>query len=202
MARLFVCTAGTSIVTNLREALEPVGTFGIRMREKLKDAKAKTGDRFLADASAELNVLLSMKCAGDDEVVLLASDTNLGKAAADTVCTLVTADLGAAVRVVKVTGLQTTDARAFRRNRMHKPPGRETLEAFGQAYCGYAGAGDQASALGNSQCVLVRSVPFLSSVIGQPDSTGSGGSERHLFVCAFHSRTGAGLKTLCGRGGM
>lgn len=115
MSRLFACTNGTSIATNLSIPFEPSATFSLRLKPALKALAQKDPQRFLADASAELNVLAGLKCGPDDEVVLLASDTPFGAACASAVAGIVERELGSRCRYETVVGLQVSDARRFRR---------------------------------------------------------------------------------------
>lgn len=115
MARLIVCTVGTSIMGG-KEKYEPADRFSIRIRERLKTARTDHGEKFYARASAEVNVLHKLGCGRDDEVLLLATDTEDGRACADLLQEFIESEFKARAKVETVTGLQMKDARIFRRD--------------------------------------------------------------------------------------
>jgi putative CRISPR-associated protein (TIGR02619 family) len=114
MGRLIVGLTGISVAG--REEYEPADSFSRRVRQRLRDEKAKDGARYFTVASAEINVLNKLGCGWDDRVLLLASDTPVGKACAELVRETVKHEFGAEGEVQPVPGLQMTDATLFRRD--------------------------------------------------------------------------------------
>jgi putative CRISPR-associated protein (TIGR02619 family) len=80
----------------------------------MRALKEKNPARFLPDASAELNVLAGMRCGRQDEVCLLVSETDIGRAAGELVGEIIKTEIGCSWTARSVAGLQIQDARRFR----------------------------------------------------------------------------------------
>ena len=127
---LYICTAGTSIAAP--PSRERPLTFSRRIEEKIRiTAERVAGDPvgFLVGVSAETNGLTRSDCGSGDSVVLLASDTDDGMAAAEAVCRIVEEKLGAKARAVRVNGLQVRDLGAFRQEGVRNLLRAAVLEA-------------------------------------------------------------------------
>src|SRR5438874_2288391 len=111
----YICTAGTSIATPF-DKTHP-RSFAERIEDKIRAVNERSkGDLlgFLVDLCAETNGLARCDCGPADSVVLLASDTDDGMAAAEAVSEMVKDKLGAAARAERVAGLQVKDLGSFR----------------------------------------------------------------------------------------
>jgi putative CRISPR-associated protein (TIGR02619 family) len=117
---LFICTGGTSIAEGgpLRRG-ESRDEFQARIVRKITAARAGAdGDPFgmLVKLSAETHALARADCGPNDEVLVLASDTLDGLAAAEAVVRVVAEMLGAKGRVRSIEGLQVSEANRFRQS--------------------------------------------------------------------------------------
>ena len=116
MGTLFICPAGTSIGA-LPPGVEAPKPIEARIAAKIAWAEQQAGDdieKFLNAVSAETNGLVRADCGPHDEVLILASDTSDGRAAAEAVRRLVEDKLGAKARVQVVEGLQVLSEHEFR----------------------------------------------------------------------------------------
>ena len=132
----YICTQGTSIGNVAGPALrelqrenlawdakpgkhdplsEKVAAFSKQLDVKVKElCDSKTSEAELEKASAELKVLVKSHVAATDTVVILATDTLLGRHCADALKTVIVKRLGLAapnVRIYRIEGLQVSDAK-------------------------------------------------------------------------------------------
>ena len=127
MSNYFICTAGTSVAIGMRDALfakqkEPGRwddrdpAFEKELR-RLVDAHLRDKGTF-ARRSAETAVLEKAGVSAGDRVVLLATDSYLGRACSEETARLVANGFGlpdGAVETVRVEGLQVADAERLRK---------------------------------------------------------------------------------------
>jgi len=112
-----ICTAGTSIAKGGQRENESKEQFLKRMDRKIKNDKenAKTNFDFLVNVSAETHSLAKIKLEKEDEIILLYSDTYDGEVCAKKLQGLIIENFNVNVMLIKVNGLQTIDAKKFRK---------------------------------------------------------------------------------------
>ncbi len=110
---LYICTVGTSIAGRPAAGVAIAQRIGehldARRREHAGDPRA-----FLIAAAAETNVLARRDCGPADEVLLLASDTDDGRACAESLRGLIFENLDVRARIEAITGLQVGHEARFR----------------------------------------------------------------------------------------
>ena len=116
MSRKIICTVGTSIARSAAPGprVETSADIARNLEHWAKECNADPHG-FLVNACAETHSLWRFGPRPDDEVVLLATDTEEGKACAAAVQELVEKHLQVLCQTVTVRGLQVDDAQRFRR---------------------------------------------------------------------------------------
>lgn len=115
-----VCTTGISIQTNAQRFLgnkaRKLSTYTLLQQfvAALK-SQAASQQEFLAKLSAETNSLSRLGISQGDEVILLHTQTNSGKEAAEALEKVLRQELRVHVETKQVWGLQVSDAQRFRR---------------------------------------------------------------------------------------
>lgn len=119
--RKIVCTAGTSILSNAKkDSREQAHTASnLKLIESyVKTCKSNLGqnrERFLVTLSAETHSLYRLKVNGDDQVVLLHTETDDGEVCAEALRQVIEDELGANCEIRRIEGLQIHDGERFRK---------------------------------------------------------------------------------------
>lgn len=112
MAQTTVFTAGTSVVPNLKRHGVDASDLAVtgRLTRQFLDGLGKDAD----ELSAEIGTMAALRASAGDTVVLLTTDTEAGRRAADLVARIARLRFGVAAEVDPVPGLGLDDGDVFR----------------------------------------------------------------------------------------